>query len=252
MFHFYSTKENKGGIFIKEEKHIFCGHLWERGSREKNEDSIAFWHMKRGQNHRIMAIVCDGIGGLEEGEQASSYVVRQLANWFMTEGYKLKPKKQGKILQQLCFQIHNEIGNYGKENKIRLGTAVTVVLMDNRRIFWYHIGDCSLYLLREKTVKKLTKEHHDERGNLNRAIGAGTWYLFTMSKRRIRKKDRFLLCSDGFYRNLDMEELRIWNKRKIENDSQANRMLRQICQKKIARGEKDNISALYFGYIEKI
>lgn len=207
--------------------------------------------MKKGKHHRIMAVVCDGIGGLPQGEQASSYVVRQLANWFMSEGYKLKPNKQVKILQQLCFQIHNEIMDYGNDNKIRLGTAVTIVLMDNRKIFCYYLGDCCLYLLRKNKVKKLTREQHDENGNLNRAIGVGTWHMPTVVKHKMKKKDRFLVCSDGFYRSLDVEELKIWNRRKIEDDIQADRMLKQIFQKIIATGEQDNISALYFGYTDR-
>lgn len=225
--------------------------MWEKGSREKNEDSLAFWHMRKGKCHKIMAVVCDGIGGLPQGEQASSYVVRQLANWFMTEGYKLQSAKQQKIMQQLCYQIHEEIQNYGKENNIRLGTTLAVVLAENRKISWFHTGDCRIYLLRKKKVRKLTKEHHDNRGNLNRAIGVGTWYLLSGEQKKLRRGDRFLVCSDGFYRNLDMEELRIWNQRKVESDAQADRMLKQIFHKKISGGEKDNISALYFGYLEK-
>lgn len=224
--------------------------MWEKGARERNEDSLAFWQMRKGKKQQVLAVICDGIGGLSEGEQASSYVVRQLANWFMSEGYKLKPIKQKKMIQQLCFQIHEELQNYGKEKGIRLGTTVTIVLMNPRKIAWFHIGDCRLYLMREKKVRKLTEEHHDCKGNLNRAIGVGKWYQPVMGSKRIRKKDKFLLCTDGFYRNLDMEELRIWGKRKVEDGTQADRMLRQIFQKKIAAGEKDNISALYFGVIE--
>lgn len=207
--------------------------------------------MRKGKKQQILAVICDGIGGLPEGEQASSYVVRQLVNWFMSEGYKLNFGKQQKMIQQLCFQIHEEIVDYGRENGIRLGTTVTLVLMNHRKISWFHKGDCRLYLLQDKKVRKLTEEHHDKRGNLNRAVGVGEWHLFSMGSRKIRKKDRFLLCSDGFYRNLDMEELRIWNRRSVENKMQADRMLKQIFQKKMAIGEKDNISALYFGFVEK-
>lgn len=207
--------------------------------------------MKKGKCHKIMAVVCDGIGGLEQGEQASSYVVRQLANWFMTEGYRLNPKKQQKILQQLCFQIHQEVQNYGSENVIHLGTTIAVVLAENRKMSCFYVGDCRIYLFKNGKVKKLTREHHDERGNLNRAIGVGEWYLLSGKQMRLGKKDRILVCSDGFYRNLDIDELRMWNKRKVESSSQADRMLKQIFQKKIAMGEQDNISALYFGYNEK-
>jgi len=198
-----------------------------------------------------MAVVCDGIGGLDQGEQASSYVVRQLVNWFITEGYRMKLKKQQKILQQLCFQIHQELQNYGRENSIYMGTTITVVLIENKKISWFYTGDCRIYLLKGRKVKKLTREHHDERGNLNRAIGAGEWHLLTCSKKRLKRRERILMCTDGFYRNLDAEELCMWNKRNVENSSQADRMLKQIFHKKISVGEQDNISALYFGYREK-
>ena len=243
-------QKKKEGFFIKIDKHFFCGYLWERGSRDTNEDSLVFWHIRKGKKHKIMAVICDGIGGLPLGEEASSYAVRQLANWFTTEGYRLKISKQKKILQQLCFQIHKEIKVFGKEKKIQLGTTIAVVLVENKKVYWFYTGDCRLYLIRNTKVRKLTKEHHDNKGNLNRAIGIGEWYLLCEDRRRIRKGDRFLLCTDGFYRNLDREELRIWGKRKVESDGQADRMLKQIFQKKINSGERDNISALYFGYME--
>ena len=129
-----------------------------------------------------------------------------------------------------------------------MGTTATMVLMNEKKITWFHVGDCRLYLLQNNKVKKLTREHQEKNGNLNRAIGVGQWYLPDMGSRKVKKGDRFLVCTDGFYRNLDMEELRIWGKRNVDNDVQANRMLKQIFHKKLAIGEKDNISALYFGY----
>lgn len=225
--------------------------MWEKGYREKNQDSLAFWHLRKGKNHKVMAVLCDGIGGLEKGEEASSYVVRQLTNWFLSEGYKMNLKKQKKMIQQLCFQIHQELVDYGSENIIRLGTTVAVVLMEDKKIIWLYSGDCRIYLLRKRKVKQLTEEHHDKNGNLNRAVGVGQWYLFCGGQKKLGKRERILICSDGFYRNLSKEELRIWNKKEIRNNEQADRMLKQIYQKKISAGEQDNISALYFGYPKK-
>lgn len=207
--------------------------------------------MKKGKKQSILAVVCDGIGGLSQGQQASSYVVRQLANWFMSQGYKQGSERQKKRIQQLCFQIHEELKEYGKENKIRLGTTVTMVLMNEKKMTWFHVGDGRLYLLQNNKIRKITKEHQEKDGKLNRAVGVGEWYLPDMGSRRVKKGDRFLLCTDGFYRNLDMEELRIWGKREVESDVQANRMLKQIFHKKLAIGEKDNISAIYFGYTKR-
>ena len=192
-------------------------------------------------------MICDGIGGLEKGEEASSYVVRQVSNWFMTEGYKLPISKQEKRMQQLCYQIHQELMHYGKENGIRLGTTMTCVLLDRNYAIWVHYGDCRLYLLRKRKAKILSKEHQ-EAGKLVRALGVGEWYLFTTGRRKLRNGDKFLLCSDGLYRNLSLEELKQWGKKAVYSDAEANRMLRQLWEKKKNLKEKDNISALYFGY----
>ncbi len=241
----------EGGIFIRKERNIFCGHVWEKGGRENNEDSLIFVQMRKKGKNRILAVLCDGIGGFKEGEQASSYVVRQLADWFMAEGYKLEGKQQKRILTQLCFQLHEDLKNYGREKNLRLGTTLTCVLMDEKNMIWVHCGDCRLYLLGKRKVRILTKEHHDSRGNLIRAIGCGEWQLPDAGSRKIRKGERFLLCTDGLYRRLEKEELRVWAGKEIESDGQADRMLRLLYEKKIAGGEKDNLSGLYFGTITK-
>lgn len=207
--------------------------------------------MQRGRQNKAVAVICDGIGGFLRGEEASSYVVRQIANWFMSEGYQKKGRKRNQALQQFLFQIHEEIKEYGKEKGSPLGTTVTLVLIDNFKLYWFHCGDCRLYLSRGGKVKKLTPDHQDEKGNLNRAIGAGEWHVLDSGSVRIGKKDRVLLCSDGLYRMLEKEEWKIWFEKKVSSDEQAGRMLKQLFQKKMAKGEKDNLSALYFGYTKR-
>ena len=222
--------------------------MWEKGARENNEDSIAFWHMSKEKTNKIFAVICDGIGGLPKGEEASSYVVRQLANWFMSEGYKMPIKKQQRRIQQLCFQLHEELKSYGEEHKIKLGTTMTCVLIHGKRLVWIHCGDCRLYLFRKKRGKILTTEQQNEKGHLLHAIGVGQWQVLDSNRRTLKKRDRLLLCSDGLYRLLELEELQMWASKEVHCDEQANRMLKQLGDKKKYMGEKDNISALYFGY----
>lgn len=195
-------------------------------------------------------MICDGIGSLPEGEQASSYVVRQLANWFMEKGYQERGKKQQRLLQQLCFQLHEELKAYGKERGIRLGTTMTCVLMDDKEMVLFHCGDCRLYLLGKRRVRCLTKEQHNEKGNLTCAIGVGKWRQLQVRNRRVKKGERFLLCTDGLYRSLEEKALKDWSKKEIRCDGQAERMLRLLFERCILKGEKDNISGIYFGETE--
>ena len=82
-------------------------------------------------------------------------------------------------------------------------------------------------------------------------MGVGEWHLFDQGKMHLKRGDKILLCSDGLYRNLAIEEIKNWSKREISSERQANRMLRQLLEIKQNMGEKDNISALYFGYMTK-
>ena len=105
----------------------------------------------------------------------------------------------------------------------------------------------SIVFVKEKRAKVLSNDHL-ERGKLVRALGVGEWHLFCNGKKRIKKGDKFLLCSDGLYRNITLHEVKQWSQKPIYNDTEANRMLRQLWERKKNLKEKDNISALYFGY----
>ena len=85
-----------------ERKKYFSACLWERGKRKINQDSLAFWWVNKGKKNHFFGIVCDGIGGLMEGENASTYVVCQLVSWYMADGYRQHNKELiKKQIQQL-------------------------------------------------------------------------------------------------------------------------------------------------------
>ena len=44
---------------------------WDRGARESNQDSVSLQQVSIRGKRAVMALVCDGIGGLEQGEIAS-------------------------------------------------------------------------------------------------------------------------------------------------------------------------------------
>ena len=50
-----------------------------------NQDSILIKHAQCKNNEVLMAIVCDGMGGLSKGEIASATVVREFDKWFSKE-----------------------------------------------------------------------------------------------------------------------------------------------------------------------
>lgn len=223
-----------------------CGYLWSQGRREKNQDSLALWQMSKGKKVRLFGIICDGIGGLSEGENASGYVTRQSAAWFRARGYKIKGSRRLRAeLCQLMYQLHEELKEYGEGKGIKLGTTMTFFLAENKHFFWGHMGDSRLYLLRRGRVRQITTDHQEKNGILTHAIGVGEWRSLDTGWRKMKNGDKLLLCTDGFYRGLTKEELCSCLGCRIKAESQIERILKQIGERKLAMGEEDNLSALF-------
>ena len=51
---------------------------WDRGAREVNEDSLSLQQVSIRGKKVVFALVCDGIGGLEQGETASGFVAERM------------------------------------------------------------------------------------------------------------------------------------------------------------------------------
>ena len=53
--------------------------------KDTNQDSILVKQARYKEKEIVMAIICDGMGGLSKGELASATVIRALAQWFDNE-----------------------------------------------------------------------------------------------------------------------------------------------------------------------
>ncbi|MGN0308315.1 MAG: PP2C family protein-serine/threonine phosphatase [Lachnospiraceae bacterium] len=244
--------EQRGEGTIRNKNQYLCGYLWEQGGRQSNQDSLAIWQISGRSRTCLLGIVCDGIGGLEEGENASGYVVRQVSSWFHTVGYKIRNRqKLQAVLCQLIYQLHEELKEYGEKKGIRLGTTMTFFLAENRWIFWGHTGDSRLYMLRKGKLKQLTRDHTKKGGGLYQAIGTGDWKPMDMGRKSFKPGDGLLLCTDGFYRGLSGEDLSVCLNQEFFQESQIGRVLHQMGQRKLGMGEKDNLSAIICKFIGK-
>ena len=54
-------------------------------SKSTNQDSVLIKHASTDIGEVLMAVVCDGMGGLAKGELASATVIREFAKWFEEE-----------------------------------------------------------------------------------------------------------------------------------------------------------------------
>ena len=226
----------------------FCtSYFWERGSKtEKNQDSLALCQMVVHRKRCLMAVVCDGIGSLPDSERASGYVTEQLIRWFFNKGPRVLGKNMyngmlKNVVRREMYRIRKEYGNsYSRQ----WGCTLSMLLICGGNIHMWNVGDSRIYRGRKKYVRLLTRDDV-LKGMLTKCIGSFKWQGVSYRRRRINRKDCFLVCSDGFYSRLTPDEMRNIVTTKAANEEQAGRMLKEAALRLRAKGEKDDISVIY-------
>ena len=110
------------------------GVYWERGSvADINQDSLVLLQVLTAKGRVLMAAVCDGMGGLKQGEWASGYVTRRLQEWFYESLLRAVQKKKPywmirRSLDRLVYHMQEQMSQYSGQEGIRLGTTMTVLV----------------------------------------------------------------------------------------------------------------------------
>lgn len=230
---------------------FLTSYYWESGiQKKKNQDSICLQHVITKKGDVLAACVCDGLGGLEEGEVASGYAVECIAKWFYREFMKCVGRGAGKreiqrAGQRLFTDINRGLFEYGKEKQIAIGTTATLLVIWGKKYCIFHIGDSRIYLMKRK-VSQLTEDHAVNEHTLTKCLGMNENGRADCLSGKIGKKSRFLLCSDGFRHYIDTNTLhKVFIEKTITDETEAYIRLQEIGKRNMERGERDNISAIY-------
>lgn len=232
------------------------GEVWQKGRRRNNQDSITIQEIATRKGTMLLAAVCDGMGGHEEGETASGFVAEQLVAWLYAEVLKLMETGRShgmwKRSWYRCFYgINRKLNLYAEKKGIFTGTTATMLFLYEHRYYLFHIGDSRLYRIRGAFsifggIRQLTKDHIYKMHVLSRCIGAGRCDMPEYKTGRVQRGDGFLLCSDGLYGHVKEKELAETLRTKhIKEEKQVKRILYELSERAYARGESDNISAVY-------
>lgn len=243
----------------------------EVGNRKKvNQDSICIKQIKKQDKKVLMAVICDGMGGLSLGELASATVVQEFDHWFRNQIGQLAIDVQISSVKEewnrLLHHTNTKILNYGKEQGIQLGTTVTaLLLLHDGRYLVAHVGDTRLYYINSGMICQITKDQtyvarevklghmtkeqakQDSRRNvLLQCVGAVNSLQPEFYEGKIETDCYMLLCSDGFRHQYQEEELVQAFSTDTVNMSKAD-MYSFLCTATdlcMQRGENDNISSV--------
>lgn len=180
---------------------------WDKGNfREKNEDSFSLQRVcLKGffgrRKEAALIVVCDGIGGLPEGETASGFTVQQITEWFYREGLGLMAgpfwqKRTAEGATDALARIQERMERCEKAEGICCGTTCTMALVRGKRYVILHVGDSRAYLIGKKE-RCLTRDHQKD-GALSRCVGAFSFQFPDVLSGRMKRGEMLLLCTDGF------------------------------------------------------
>ena len=197
-------------------------------SKSTNQDSVLIKHASIDTGEVLMAIVCDGMGGLARGELASATVIREFARWFDEDlPFELdEPDMQviGGKWSLMLKDLNLKILEYGTQYGISLGTTFSGILFVGKHYLIAHVGDTRVYQIgsslnqlttdqtfvaREVSRGTMTAEQAktDKRRNLLlQCVGASK----TVEPQVICgtvEKGAYMLCSDGFRHEITEAEI---------------------------------------------
>lgn len=224
--------------------------IWEQNSREQNEDALVFKQVVKEGKEYLLAVVCDGIGGLPEGENASSFVAdsmgRQLMRLLEME-QKISPKHWRNAFLKNIYKCHKQLLFYGEERGIRLGTTLSMVFLCGKKGYILHVGDSAVFAGKKRLIRR-TSIQRMKNGALKQAIGVGQELKVEWKRICVGKGSIILLGSDGFYQKL---EERLMDKAVIKelekknmNELKLGIWLRSRVNIVKQMGERDNTSAI--------
>ena len=236
-------------------------------TKDINQDSVLIKHARANDIEVLMAIICDGMGGLSSGELASATVVREFSRWFDEElPYELENLDMQVIGEKWAYLLKDlnlKILDYSRYIRTQgIGTTFTGILFVDDRYVIVHVGDTRVYEMNEG-IRVLTTDHtfvareirlgnmtpeqaqKDKRRNmLLQCVGASKviepQILFGKAK-----VGGYLLCSDGFRHEITNEEMfKVLDPKFLSDKNAMHYKVQQLIKMVKERRERDNISVI--------
>lgn len=211
----------------------------------KNQDSVVVRSAMTGCGHMCVAVICDGLGGLSQGEVASAHVAGRISKWFMNGAGVIKNVKMAvKAVRAEILKANEELVEYGRRKGYAVGTTATVLVLAAGRYGFVHIGDTRIYQMRYG-CKAITRDHCINERVLTQCVGGSDRILPQMGFGRAARKSIFLLCSDGFRHKNDEKVFSSYYRQKDNKTEEELRMHTELLVERCRYlGEKDNVTAV--------
>ncbi|WP_338470823.1 protein phosphatase 2C domain-containing protein [Niallia sp. XMNu-256] len=236
--------------------------------KEGNQDSILLKIADTSVGKVVLAVICDGMGGLSQGEVASASVIKAFSDWFQYELPIQLGKNDLRDIQyrwdRLIKEQNQRIAQYGRNMNIQLGTTwAAVLIIDDYSMLIGHVGDTRVYRIadrlqivtedqtvvaREIKRGRLTPEQaaQDPRRNvLLQCIGASKIVEPDFLTSRPERGEVIMLCSDGFRHMISEREIfEAFSPAHLTDETIMKQKAIEMVELNKQRNETDNITVL--------
>ncbi len=240
------------------------GHAIDKGKeRESNEDSVAAvdLNVATGDDEKSVSVyaVADGVGGVADGEVASSAAISTAVQEIVSRITSAKSEVNPEYQQWLEQSLHtaNNVVRGNRDKKDRIGTTLVVALVIDKEAYIANVGDSRAYLLVGEDIYQITEdqsvvqmlinagaiteedaENHPYRNVLSQAVGMDTNIDVDTFQQELEKDAYLLLCSDGLTNELNNEQLQSI----VLNSDSPQGACDELVKAANEAGGKDNIS----------
>lgn len=179
------------------------------------------------REHGVFA-VADGMGGHAHGEVASHLALDAIADRAAALA-DAAPSELPVALHDAIQAANTQIFAQAEAEDLRdrMGTTLVVATVCDDRLYFAHIGDSRLYLLRGDALSQLTRDHslvqsmvdrgeitleeaalHPLRHQITRVVGSEALATPEIASQALQPGDHLLLCTDGLSGVVPTETLR--------------------------------------------
>lgn len=208
------------------------GNLHHIGQREEQQDSFCLSDIGDEVSTRekgLLAVVADGMGGLEGGAAIS----QRVTDTFLARYRQLAVPDADSFLYDSVMAAEKSVEELMETAGVNGGSTVVAVLLRGDVLHFVSVGDSRIYLLHDGRLRQLNREHtygallreraalgevdpeepyiNPRRDALTSYIGMGPLKRIDRSERPIflSPGDKVLLCSDGVFNALGEDALAV-------------------------------------------
>lgn len=205
------------------------------GDRPHQEDAVYISSEEESESsgesaNRVLAVVCDGMGGMTNGGLASATAIQMIKDAFE----QVKQEETVNIPNFLISgikSIDKTVYEIPKENARGSGTTMVAVIIEDNQLYWASVGDSRIYLWHDGVLRQVSRDHNymmrlqemvdqglltQEDADFNRQrealisfLGIGDISLMdvNMEPFEMQDGDIVLLSSDGMTKVLSEEQI---------------------------------------------